>query len=180
MTRILLAVGMLLLTACRYYRFEKRAEQLPPPPVKVDVLIVPGYALSAEGKASHILWNRVLMAKVLIDRGYATRIIVSGGLPKRGVTEAAKMAEIAVELGLSGSAIHQEPRATSSVANGQLSAELMAARGWKSAIVVTDPRHLSYAIPVFRDAFLKHGLDLFWTPVDYELLRTHELARHGD
>ena len=179
MKKFVLTLGMLLLAACRYYRFESRREQLPKS-ARADVIIVPGYELTDDGEANHILWNRVLMAKLWYDRGAAPRLIVTGGKPKRGITEAAKMAEIAVELGVPKDAVFIEPRATSSIENGRFGAGLMVAKGWRSALVVSDPGHLRYAIPVFRDAFNKRGLDLFWTPVDYELLRDHPQARHRD
>jgi hypothetical protein len=36
---------------------------------------------------------------------------------------------------------------------------------------VSDFGHLSYCIPVFKDAFAGRGLVLYWTPVDYDLLK---------
>ena len=167
---------MLLFAACRYYRLEPRRENL----AEADVIIVPGYKLDEQGDASWILWNRMVMAKLLYDRGLAAYVLVTGGLARNGVTEGARMVEIGTELGLPRDRILSEPRASSSVENGRFSAEILKARGWTSGLVVSDPRHLAYAIPVFRDAFEKRGLELYWTPVDYELLKRTPTARHPD
>ena len=176
MKRILLSIGMLLLAACRYNRFETRRENLS----AADVIIVPGHELDDEGRPSWVRWNRMLTAKMMVDRGLASNVLVSGGKPRFGVTEAAAMVEIGVELGLPRERIFAEPRAVSSVQNGRFSAAIMKERGWKSALVVSDWRHLRYALPVFRDAFDARGLQLFWTPVDYDLMRKTPAARHPD
>ena len=177
MKRILLSIGMLFLAACRYNRFETRRENIS----AADVILVPGLELDESGQATWVLWNRMVMAKVLFDRGLAPRILVTGGKPRNGVTEAARMVEIGTQLGLPRDIFFSEPCAVSSIENGRFSADIMKRRGWKSALVVTDPRHLRYALPVFRDAFDLHGLTLYWTPVDYDLMRDLEEARHpGD
>ena len=72
--------------------------------------------------------------------------------------------------------IFLEPRAASSIENGRFSAAIMKARGWRSALVVSDWRHLRHALPVFSDAFDAHGLP----PVDYDLMRRTPAARHPD
>lgn len=159
--------------SCTYSRREMIAEHQPVP---ADVIIVPGYELDSQGRGSFILWNRMVMAKLVLERGDAQAVIVTGGVPKAGVTEAAKMREFGLELGIPDDQLILEPRADSSVENGSLSAELMVEHGYRSAIVVSDPPHLRYALPVFRDAFEERGLTLYWTPVDYLTVRDSGLA----
>jgi uncharacterized SAM-binding protein YcdF (DUF218 family) len=171
MRRTLLLLPLLI--GCAYYRLEFTKENL----AKADVIVVPGYELTDEGRGSWLLWNRVLMGRILMERGYSKRLLFSGGKPKAGVTEAARMLEIAGELGIPRDRILLEETAASSVENGRRSAALIAERGWRSGLVVSDPRHLRYAIPVFRDAFVEKGLALYWTPVDYDLLEQHPEAR---
>lgn len=118
------------------------------------------------------------MGRILMERGYAGWLLFSGGKPRAGVTEAARMLEIAIQLRIPRDKILLETDAVSSVENGRRSAALIAARGWKSGLVVSDSIHLAYAIPVFRDAFSARGLKLFWTPVDYDLIENHSEARH--
>lgn len=162
-----------LLVGCAYYRWETTKANLE----KADVIIVPGYALSEQGDASWLLWNRVLMGRILMERGYGDRFYFTGGKPRGGVSEARKMLAIALELGIDKDRIYVDDRARSSVENGRHAAEVMVEKGWGSGLVVSDPRHLGYAIPVFRDAFEENELALFWTPVDYDLLKEHPDAR---
>jgi uncharacterized SAM-binding protein YcdF (DUF218 family) len=163
----------LLLAGCAYYRFETRGKKL----AKADVILVPGYGLDAQGRGSWLLWNRVLMAKIVLDEGYAGRIILSGGQPRAGITEAEKMLEYARKLGVPADLVLLEQRARSSVENARFSADLMVENGMRSGLVVTDPWHLTYAIPVFRDAFEERGLELYWTPLDYQFLHDHPQSR---
>jgi uncharacterized SAM-binding protein YcdF (DUF218 family) len=173
MKRLFLCLGMLALAACRYYRFETRRELL----LAADVIVVPGHELDPSGAASHILWNRVLMGKILMDRGLGARLLFTGGNARAGVTEAERMAQIAAELGVAASAIELEPRAASSFENSRRAAALIAKRGWRSGLVVSDPQHLRYAVPVFRDAFCRRGLALGWAPVEHTRLANHPQAR---
>jgi uncharacterized SAM-binding protein YcdF (DUF218 family) len=88
------------------------------------------------------------------------------------------MKAIGESLGIPPDLMLLEPEATSSVENARFSARIMQQRGWRSGLVVSDPSHLRYCIPVFRDAFEAARVDLYWTPVDYELLEALDLGRH--
>gem|GEM_PF-2953906 len=157
-------------TSCAYYRVELRPEKLG----QADAIVVPGMELTDEGRETWILWNRMLMARALYEEGHGQHVIVSGGVPKRGVTEAQKMLEIGERLGIPREVMHAEPLASSSVENARFSARLLGELGCDSALVVTDRAHLIYALPVFRDAYRERGIELFWKPVDYERLQAIE------
>jgi uncharacterized SAM-binding protein YcdF (DUF218 family) len=173
------AVGGLLLvtSSCAYYRIDLRKEKLG----DSDVIVVPGMELSDAGEGNWILWNRMLMARLLFEVGRGERIVVTGGVPKAGVTESDKMLEFAELLGIPRGVLLAEPMAASSVENGRYSAEMVQAHGYRSALVVTDRMHLFYALPVFRDAYEERGLELYWTPVDYDRLeRTEDWCPPGE
>ncbi|MCA9554455.1 MAG: YdcF family protein [Myxococcales bacterium] len=175
---VALASALLGGLGCRYYRWEGQEARTPPTPT--DVLVVPGIRLTDDGRASYVLHNRIAMAVHLLQEGRGRRIVVTGGNPKAGVTEAARMMALAVELGADPDEVIAEPFATTTVENATNTAALMRAFGWRSALVVTDRVHLGYAIPVFRDAFTAPGapaLELYWAPVDYELLKARGLMR---
>ena len=174
MVALLLAIGAF--SGCRYWRFNYRGANVH----AADVIIVPGQELLDDGRGTWILWNRLLMGKLMLDDGYAPRMIVSGGKPKAGVTEAAKMAEFAGRMGMDPCVLHLEPSAFTSVQNAHYSAEIMVRNGWRSALVVTDPFHIFYAIPVFQDAFRSRGLTLYWAPVDYDRIRATGLSRNKE
>lgn len=153
--------------ACTYYRLELRRSRMH----AADAIVVLGQRLTHEGTGSTILWNRMRMAKLLLDEGWAPRLIVTGDQERNGVTEADKMVEYGLALGIPAELMEKEPRARTTVENASYSAELMVQRGWTSALVVTGQWHLCYGLPVFRDAFYPRGLALYWAPVDLEKLQ---------
>ncbi|MCA9554456.1 MAG: YdcF family protein [Myxococcales bacterium] len=160
---------------CSYYRWEQKPVHVIPAPA--DVLVVPGIRLTDDGLGTFVLHNRMAMAIQLLRQGRARRLLVTGGNPKAGVTEAAKMISLAVEMGADPDEIIAEPFATSTVENAENTAALMQAFGWSSALLVTDRVHLGYALPVFRDHFEPAELALYWAPVDYEYLKRRGLMR---
>jgi uncharacterized SAM-binding protein YcdF (DUF218 family) len=147
---------------------------------RADALVVLGIRLTSEGKGTFILHDRVAMAKHLLDDGLAPRMILSGGNPRSGVTEAQKMKEIALQLGVPEQDIILESQATSTVENAEYASQILASRGYHSGLIVSDAQHLRYAIPVFRDYFAEHHLELYWLPVDYDLLARLGTVRRPD
>src|SRR5687767_11890339 len=99
-----------------------------------------------------MLWNRMAMAAVLYAHGAADYVLVSGGKPRAGVSEAERMLQIAETLGIPRDRIIVEAEAETSEENGWLAAELLRAHGLTSALLVTDYAHMMYALPVFTDA----------------------------
>jgi len=88
---------VLALTAgCRYRHYVVPDTRLG----AADVIIVPGVALTAEGQPRALLYNRVAMAWRLLDQGFASRMLVTGGKPRAGITEAARMVQIARSFGI--------------------------------------------------------------------------------
>ncbi len=102
-------------------------------------------------------------------------MLFTGGVPRDGKTEAAVMRQMAIDQGMPPDKLYVEPKAATTVENARNSAAIMQARGWRSAIVVSDPPHLGYALPVFRDAFAAPKLELHWAPVDYAELKRRKL-----
>ncbi len=143
--------------------------------IVADAVVVPGLALRRDGRARGLLQNRVAMAALLLRRGLAPRLLLSGGKPRAGVTEAERMAGLAERLGVPRAQLLLEPAATSSRENARCSARLLGEAGPGSGLLVSDSVHLSYALPVFMDAFAQAGLRLGWCRVDYGLLRRERL-----
>lgn len=160
------------LGACvRYYRLELQGERPLPPGLKPDVILVPGQELTAQGEAIPLLHNRVLQAVRLWERGVAPRLLVSGGKPRAGITEAEKMRDLAIAAGVPPECVVLETAATTSQENAIYAARIMLKRRWRTALVVTDAHHILYAMPVFQDAFNARDLNLYWTAVDPASLR---------
>ena len=108
--------------------------------------------------------GRVRTASDLLNRGYGRWLILSGGPPGRSGS-AARMASDARDHGVSEGRMLLDARAMSTMDNAIGSAQLMEARGLRSAILVTSPYHMRRAIIIFRSVFRRKGLSVRAFPV---------------
>ena len=89
----------------------------------------------------------------LLNAGRAAHILMSGGARKsKGAVEAEVMSALAHAAGVPDDRIVLEDRSLTTMENARLSARVMAARGWRTALVVTDAVHLPRALLSFRAA----------------------------
>lgn len=112
-----------------------------------DVIIVLGGGSSgSERRARH--------AAALFARGYAPVVLCSGGYrdAPESPTEAEYCASEAQAAGVPAAALVLETSSLSTRENADAAARLMAARGWESAVLVTDDFHLWRAAWMFRRA----------------------------
>lgn len=114
-----------------------------PQPVSGRVaIVVLGYGLNANGKMAPELVNRVSAGKAQSEVTTGAPIVVTGGVPKKGVTEAAAMRTWLVDNGVSASRILVEDKSGSTVGNAQNSAEILRAQGIRDIVLVTSPNHI--------------------------------------
>ena len=117
-----------------------------------DCIVVLGAKVHADGRLSKTLLWRCDRAWALWRDGLSRELIVCGG---RGgdepCTEAAAMAEYLRERGVPGARLHLEDRSVNTVENLRNAQRIMAAQGWKSAILVTSDYHLQRALWLARD-----------------------------
>jgi uncharacterized SAM-binding protein YcdF (DUF218 family) len=118
---------------------------------RVDAIIVLGSAVYPGGRASPSLYARTQHAIALYQQGYATHLILSGGMGGNPPSEAEVMRRLAVSAGVPADALVLEDTSHSTEENLANSKKLMDARGWRSAIVVSDPFHLLRAEIIARD-----------------------------
>ncbi|MBI5304219.1 MAG: YdcF family protein [Chloroflexi bacterium] len=116
-----------------------------------DAIIVLGSAVWQGERASPSLDARTRHAIALYQAGYAPRLIFSGGLGKNPPSEAEVMQRIAVRAGVPAQAIVLEDQSHSTEENLRNSKALMEARGWRTAIIVSDPFHILRAETLARD-----------------------------
>ncbi len=122
---------------------------------RFDAIVVLGAVVEADGQASRRLRRRVLHGVERLRLGEAEVLVMTGGPSSGGPAEAEVMRELAIAAGLAPERLLTEPRARSTWENARYTAELMAARGWSSALVVTDWLHLPRALFAFRSAGLR-------------------------
>lgn len=112
-------------------------------PTKNHVFIVLGSALTSSGKVSTKLERRLKLALKAADAYPNSKILVSGGAPRNGHTEAAVMKDWLLDNDVPASRIITETKSSSTVGNARYSMEILAKLGgFTSYTVVTDSSHI--------------------------------------
>ncbi|CAM3126699.1 YdcF family protein [Prescottella defluvii] len=115
-------------------------------------IVVLGAGLYDDGTMRPLLVSRLQAALQLAQRFPLAPIIVTGGVPKSGVTEAQAMRQWLVANGILPFRITEENTSRSTVENAVNTNRILADRGANGAVVVTSPDHLQRAMVDFRVA----------------------------
>ncbi|MGW4477870.1 YdcF family protein [Rhodococcus triatomae] len=127
-------------------------------PVVLDInqlgtnIVVLGAGLFPDGTMRPVLISRLQAALQVARRYPLSPIIVSGGVPRNGVTEAGAMRGWLIANGIPWFRITEENTSRSTVENARNTNGILAGRGATSAVVVTSPDHLQRAMVDFRTA----------------------------
>ncbi len=115
-----------------------------------DVIIVLGAGLRRDGRPGPALTRRSLHAAELWRAGIAPAVICAGGRAESSPrSEADACRELLQRQGLPQSAIFLEDNSRSTEENALFSSQLMTARGWNSAVLVSDSYHMLRASWLF-------------------------------
>jgi uncharacterized SAM-binding protein YcdF (DUF218 family) len=131
---------------------------------RADVIVVLGARVWPGGRPSDALARRTLYAVKLYQEGLAAAIICSGGLGTHPPTEAQAAARLAMDQGVPSEAIVLEEGGHSTEESAFFVSEIMRARGWQRAIVVSDAYHLWRANLLFGQA----GIEAYPSPAHDE------------
>jgi uncharacterized SAM-binding protein YcdF (DUF218 family) len=127
-----------------------------PPLVAKDftkpAIVILGYGLKDNGTMRPILYTRVLTGLAVAQMFPQSPIIVTGGNPHNGRTEAGEMRKTLRVLGFPDDRIIVEDRANSTVQNARFSVPLAEAAGTSGIILVTSSSHQDRADGDFADA----------------------------
>lgn len=115
-------------------------------------IVILGYGLKPDGSMRAILYHRVLTGLAIAQSFPQSPVIVTGGNPQNGRTEADAMRSMLMLLGVPASRIIVEPRANSTVQNAQFSVPLAKQAGASGIILVTSSTHQDRADGNFVDA----------------------------
>lgn len=115
-------------------------------------IVVLGYGLLPDGSMQPELVDRLQAGYVSALLSPAAPVIVTGGNPQAGVSEAAAMAGWLIARGIDAHRIHTETQANSTVQNASFSAKLMKDIGAQTAILVTSADHIARASTDFQAA----------------------------
>ncbi|MGV9802491.1 YdcF family protein [Mycobacterium sp. NPDC003449] len=115
-------------------------------------IVILGYGLKPDGSMRPILYHRVLTGLMIAQSFPQSPIIVTGGNPQNGQTEAGAMRNLLLMLGFPANRIIVEDRANSTVQNAQFSVPLAKKAGTSGIILVTSSTHQGRADQNFADA----------------------------
>lgn len=118
-------------------------------------IVILGYGLNGNGTMAPELVRRVTAGKAQAQTTTTAPIVVTGGAPKAGVTEASTMQKWLVANGIDASRITAEGNSGSTVANAQNTAAILAAQGISNIILVTSPNHIRRAAADFAAVGMK-------------------------
>jgi len=125
-------------------------------PTKNHVFVVLGSALTSSGGVSTKLERRLKLALKALQAYPNSKILVSGGAPRNGKTEAAVMQAWLLDKGVAKSRIITETTSTSTVGNARNSMQILAdLGGFTSYTIVTDSSHIRRASVLFLAGTLR-------------------------
>ncbi|MFE5460427.1 YdcF family protein [Nocardia sp. NPDC056564] len=112
-------------------------------------IVVLGYGLLPDGALRPELVNRLTAAWLQSIAAPLSPIVVTGGNPQNGITEADAMAGWLIGHGVPPTRISVEGRAGSTVQNALFGTQKLREVGATSAVVVTSPNHIRRAVADF-------------------------------
>lgn len=139
-----------------------------------DVIIVLGSQVRADGQPSNSLRSRIERGVELYQAGYAPTLFLTGGVGRFPPAEAEAMRRVALAAAIPDSALVLDTAATSTQESMLTAAREAQARGWRTALVVSDPFHMLRARQMARDV----GFDAYGAPTyDSRLYTVDRLRR---
>lgn len=115
-------------------------------------IVILGYGLKPDGTMREILRRRVLTGLIVAQFFPQSPIIVTGGNPQNGKTEAGQMRNMLALLGFPANRIIVEDKANSTVQNARFSVPLAKEANTSGIILVTSTTHQGRADGDFADA----------------------------
>ncbi|MGV0852596.1 YdcF family protein [Mycolicibacterium phlei] len=115
-------------------------------------IVILGYGLNDDGTMRPILRRRVLTGLTVAQFFPQSPIIVTGGNPRNGKTEAGQMRRMLLMLGFPDNRIIVEDKANSTVQNARFSVPLAKEAGTTGIILVTSSTHQDRADTNFVEA----------------------------
>lgn len=167
--RLLLLLALWLVGVASYIVWVGERDQAAP----ADVIIVLG-AAAYDARPSPVFAERIRHGIDLYRRGLAKHLIFTGGFGKGARFSESQVAQrYALKHGVPGQAILIETQSRTTHQNLQQAAALMKARGFKRAIVVSDPLHMARALRLAREA----GIDALGSSTPTSRFRSFETRK---
>ena len=114
-------------------------EETPP----ADVAVILGNKVYPSGVPSPHLRDRLARGLALYQAGTVRYLLVSGGLGREGHQEAEVMGAWLVRRGVPAERVIEDPEGVTTHATARNTARIFEARGWRTALVVSQYYHLT-------------------------------------
>ncbi len=120
-----------------------------------SAIVILGFGLRPNGTMAPELVKRLEAGLTQAQASPEAPIFVTGGVPRRGITEAAAMKKWLVGKGIDDSRVTTEEKSTSTISNAQNTTELLRARGISQIVLITSPNHIRRGAADFAGAGTK-------------------------
>lgn len=144
---------------------EKPNFDVPTLPGKVMVVAL-GYALADDGTAQQTLLDRLEVTLKAAEANPTALVMVSGGVPKNGVTEGDIMSKWLVDKDISRDRIIIEDKSKDTIGNVVNAANLLVRHQADTVILVTSSSHMRRARTVMEDALTQRDLPTTVVPLN--------------
>jgi len=115
-----------------------------------DCAIVLGAAVWPGERPSPTLRARAEHAGDVYHAGHVGHVVLTGGVGHHPPSEAEVMRRVLCARGIPEDAVVLEEQATTTAESARHCAEILRRRGWRTALLVSDPWHLPRAARLFR------------------------------
>ncbi|WP_263078605.1 YdcF family protein [Endozoicomonas sp. Mp262] len=123
-------------------------------------IVILGYALAKDGSMRPPLVNRLEQGLAAARLNPKASIIVSGGVPHQGVTEAYVMQQWLIKQGVAPERIYLDDKARDTVGNAIYSTDIMADLGTRHVTLISSASHMRRALLVFEETAQQNNLDI--------------------
>ncbi len=117
-----------------------------------DCAIVLGAAVWPGERPSPTLRARAERAGALYHEGFVHHLVLTGGVGDNPPSEAEAMRRVLRGQGVPDEAMLLEEQATTTAESARYCADILRRKGWRTALLVSDPWHLPRAVRLFRRA----------------------------
>jgi uncharacterized SAM-binding protein YcdF (DUF218 family) len=132
-----------------------------------DAVVVLGARVNQDGTPGSDLTSRTYRAVDLWQQGIAPSIICTGGFRDEPLSAASVCKRFAVSLGVPPERVHLADGSRNTIEDAEVTAQVMAQEGMRSAVLVSHPLHLYRA----RWLFHRAGIDAVTSPTSTETHR---------
>lgn len=121
-------------------------------PHENHAIVILGYALADDGSMREPLIERLKVGLAVANKYPNSKIIVTGGVPKQGITESKAMKEWLISNGIAEERILTENKSTDTVENALFTTAIFEKEGLKDVTLVTSASHMRRALTIFKEA----------------------------